>query len=115
MAERARPSATTCGGRSACWSPGWSGGHVAADGRGAVLGARRPRRRRTAAIAAAVTIAFYTIALGVQIAVADAAPKVVLFAWLASYVTRVTVLGLGAWQRSPRPSASPGSIRWRWS
>ena len=48
----------------------------------------------TAAIAAAATIAFYAIALGAQLMVADAPPKVVLFAWLASYLLRVTVLGL---------------------
>lgn len=49
----------------------------------------------TAAIGAAVTVAFYTIALAVQVVVADASPKVVLFAWFASYVTRVSLLGLG--------------------
>lgn len=48
----------------------------------------------SAAIAAAVTLAFYTIALAVQVAVANARPKTVLVASLASYISRVSVLGL---------------------
>lgn len=48
----------------------------------------------SAALAAAVVLGFYTIALGVQVAVSDASPKTVLVAWLASYVGRVTILGL---------------------
>lgn len=48
----------------------------------------------SAAIAAAVTLAFYTIALAVQVVVANARPKTVLVASLASYISRVSVLGL---------------------
>ncbi|HHU40461.1 MAG TPA: hypothetical protein GXZ45_14420 [Propionibacterium sp.] len=62
----------------------------------------------TAAIGAAVVLAFYTIALGVQLAVADAAPKVVLFAWFASYVTRVSILGLGL------AAVLANAERWAW-
>lgn len=42
----------------------------------------------------AVTIAFFTIGQAVQIWVADAPPKQVLFASLASYGLRVTLLGM---------------------
>lgn len=48
----------------------------------------------SAAVAAVVTLAFYTIGLAVQVIVADAPPKKVLFAAMASYGLRVTVLGL---------------------
>ena len=74
---------------------GLVGGHAAAL---TVVGAfwvfAGPNSAATAAIASAATIAFYTIALGVQVAVADAPAKTVLIAWLGSYLTRVTVLGL---------------------
>lgn len=53
-----------------------------------------PTAAASAAIACVITLAFYTIALGVQVAVADAPPKTVLVAWLGSYLSRVTVLGL---------------------
>ena len=75
---------------------GLVGGHVAAlTIVGLFLALGGPNAGATAAIGAAVTIVFYTIALGVQMAVADASPKVVLFAWFASYVTRVSLLGVG--------------------
>ncbi|MDR1712069.1 MAG: hypothetical protein LBR58_09510 [Propionibacteriaceae bacterium] len=48
----------------------------------------------SAAIFAAVTLLFFTIGQAVQVIVADADPRVVLFASLASYIARVTVLGL---------------------
>lgn len=48
----------------------------------------------SAALAAAVTIAFFTIGQAVQIWVADAPPKRVMAASLASYGLRVTLLGL---------------------
>lgn len=48
----------------------------------------------SAAIAGVVTIAFFTIGQAVQVVVADAPARRVLIASLASYVLRVTVLGL---------------------
>lgn len=47
-----------------------------------------------AAIGAAAALAFYTIGLATQVLVADSSPRTVLFAALASYALRVTVLGL---------------------
>lgn len=74
---------------------GLVGGHVAAlTAVGLFWALSGPDSGATAAIAAAATIAFYAVALGAQLMVADAAPKVVLFAWLASYLARITVLGL---------------------
>lgn len=48
----------------------------------------------SSALAAAITIAFYTVGQAVQIWVADAPPKRVMAASLASYGLRVTLLGL---------------------
>lgn len=74
---------------------GLVGGHVAAlTAVGLFWALSGPDAAATSAIAAAATIAFYAIALGAQLMVADAAPNVVLFAWLVSYLARVTVLGL---------------------
>jgi hypothetical protein len=85
------------------------GGHVAAlTVVGLFLGLGGTHAGATAAIGAAVTIAFYTIALGVQLAVADASPKVVLFAWFASYVTRVSLLGLAL------AAVLANAERWAW-
>lgn len=66
------------------------------------------RAAASAAIAAAVTIAFYTISLGVQLIVADASAKVVLVASLASYVARVSVLGLAL------AAVVANAERWAW-
>jgi len=88
---------------------GLVGGHVAAlTVVGLFLALGGTQSAATAAIGAAVTIAFYTIALGVQLAVADASPKVVLFAWFASYVTRVSLLGLGL------AAVLANAERWAW-
>lgn len=88
---------------------GLVGGHVAGlTVVGLFLALRGPTAGATAAIGAAVTVAFYTIALAVQMAVADAAPKVVLFAWFASYVTRVSILGLGL------AAVLANAERWAW-
>lgn len=71
------------------------GGHAAALVTVAAFGfARGAGSAASAAISAVVTLAFYTVGLGVQVAMADAPPKRVLFASLASYGLRVTVLGL---------------------
>lgn len=51
----------------------------------------------TAGVVAVIVIAFFTIGHAVQLWVADAAPKVVLFAALASYTIRVTLLGFILW------------------
>ena len=48
----------------------------------------------SAAVGAVVTLAFFTIGQAVQVAVADADPRLVLVASLGSYVVRVSVLGL---------------------
>ena len=48
----------------------------------------------SAAVAAVVTLAFSTIGQAVQVAVADADPRLVMVAALGSYVLRVSVLGL---------------------
>ncbi|MCL1838019.1 MAG: hypothetical protein FWG47_01710 [Propionibacteriaceae bacterium] len=48
----------------------------------------------TAAIFAALTLLFFTIGQAVQVIVADADPRVVLITALASYVARVTILGV---------------------
>lgn len=88
---------------------GLVGGHVAAlTVVGLFLALGGPNAGATAAIGAAVTIVFYTIALGVQLAVADASPKVVLFAWFASYVTRVSILGVGL------AAVLANAERWSW-
>ncbi len=88
---------------------GLVGGHVAAlTIVGLFLALGGPNAGATAAIGAAVTIVFYTIALGVQMAVADASPKVVLFAWFASYVTRVSLLGVGL------AAVLANAERWAW-
>lgn len=88
---------------------GLIGGHAAAL---TVVGAfwvlSGPYAAASAAIASAATIAFYTIALGVQVAVADAAAKTVLVAWLASYLARVTVLGLAL------AATLANADRWAW-
>ena len=47
----------------------------------------------SAALAGVLTIAFYTIGQAVQVLVADADPRTVLFASLVSYVARVGGLG----------------------
>lgn len=74
---------------------GLVGGHAAAlTVVGLMLVFRGPDAAATAAIGAAVAIAFYTIALGVQVAVADAPAKVVFVAWFASYAARVSLLGI---------------------
>ncbi|WP_342371683.1 hypothetical protein PCC79_09575 [Propioniciclava soli] len=48
----------------------------------------------SALLGAGATLVFYTVGLGVQVAVADAPPRTVLWASLASYVLRVSVFGL---------------------
>lgn len=71
------------------------GGHaVAITCVGIFLLARGPAAGAWAAAAAVVTLAFNMIGHGVQVIVADAPPKTVLVAALASYLLRVTVLGL---------------------
>ena len=88
---------------------GLVGGHVAAlTIVGLFLALSGPNAAATTAIGAVVTIAFYTIALAVQMAVADASPKVVLFAWFASYVTRVSLLGVGL------AAVLANAERWAW-
>lgn len=94
MAERRPPSANVQRALRLLQA-GLVGGHVAAfTAVGLFWAVRGTQAGITAAIAAAATIAFYAIALGAQLMVADSPPKVVLFAWLASYLLRVTVLGL---------------------
>lgn len=48
----------------------------------------------SAAVAGVLTIAFFTIGQAVQVLVADAPAKQVMFAALASYAGRVTAMGL---------------------
>ncbi|RXW33303.1 hypothetical protein [Propioniciclava flava] len=94
MRERKAPSAQVVRAQRLLVG-GLIGGHAAAlTAVGLMWALRGANAGATSAIAAAVTLAFYTVALGAQVMVADAAPKVVLFAWLASYLARVTVLGL---------------------
>ncbi|HRL48429.1 MAG TPA: hypothetical protein PLK46_06665 [Propioniciclava sp.] len=94
MAERGKPSDNVLRAQRLLVA-GLVGGHIAAfTSVGLFWALAGADAGITAAIAAAATIAFYAIALGAQVIVADAAPKVVLFAWLASYLARVTVLGL---------------------
>lgn len=88
---------------------GLVGGHVAAlTVVGAFWVASGPNSAATAAIASAATIAFYTVALGVQLAVADASAKTVLIASLGSYLARVTVLGLAL------AATLTNADRWAW-
>lgn len=71
------------------------GGHVAAlVAVGAFLVARGPASGAWAALAAVVTLAFNIVGQGVQVVVADAPARTVFLAAMASYVLRVTVLGL---------------------
>jgi ATP synthase protein I len=51
----------------------------------------------TAAIAAAIVIAFFTIGQAVQIIVARSTPRVAMFAALGSYTVRVTAMGYVLW------------------
>lgn len=74
---------------------GLVGGHVAALVAVGLFWARGGvAAGASAAVAAAATLAFYTIGLAVQVAVADAPAKRVLVVTLASYGFRVGVLGL---------------------
>jgi ATP synthase protein I len=92
--RRARPSDNVAR-AVALLKGGLIGGHLAAlVVVGAFLVGRGAASAASAAVAAAVTLAFYTVGLAVQVAVADAPPSRVLFASLASYGLRVTVLGL---------------------
>ena len=61
---------------------------------GAFLIFDSPRAAAWAAIAGAVTILFFVIGHAVQVAFADADPKAVLVATMASYIIRVTALGM---------------------
>lgn len=71
------------------------GGHVAAlTCVGVFLVTRGAAGGAWSAIAAVVTLAFNIVGQGVQVIVADAPPRTVLLAAMASYVLRVTVLGL---------------------
>lgn len=88
---------------------GLAGGHAAAFAAvGLFWALRGAQAGASAAIAAAVTLAFYTIALAVQVAVADAAPSTVLAASLASYVARVSVLGVAL------AAVLANAQRWEW-
>ncbi|MFV0452866.1 MAG: hypothetical protein ACK5LS_11620 [Propioniciclava sp.] len=53
-----------------------------------------PQSGTSALVAAAATLAFYTVGLAVQVAVADAPPRRILIASLLSYASRVSVLAL---------------------
>lgn len=71
------------------------GGHAAALlCVGLFLALRGPAAGAWSAVAAVVTLAFNTIGQAVQVAVADAPARTVFAAAMASYVLRVTVLGL---------------------
>ena len=108
MAERAPVSENTRRAQRLLIA-GLAGGHVAGlTVVGLFWALAGPESGATAAIGAVVTIAFYTIALGVQIAVADASPKIVMVAWFASYVIRVTLFGLGL------ATVLANSERWEW-
>ncbi|MDN5571001.1 MAG: hypothetical protein L0G22_07075 [Propionibacteriaceae bacterium] len=74
---------------------GLTGGHAVALVVIAAFGlARGPAAALSAAVGAVATLVFYTVGLAVQVAVADASPKTVLGASLASYVLRVSVFGV---------------------
>ncbi|MFT3877925.1 MAG: hypothetical protein QM708_16120 [Propioniciclava sp.] len=109
MAERGRRLSANARRAQELLKAGLAGGHAVAF---TVIGlfwvVSGPQAGATAAIGAAATLAFYTIALGVQLAVADASPKVVLFAWFASYVTRVSLLGLAL------AAVLANAERWAW-
>ena len=108
MAERGKPSDNVLRAQRLLVA-GLVGGHIAAfTSVGLFWALAGADAGITAAIAAAATIAFYAIALGAQVIVADAAPKVVLFAWFASYVTRVSLLGLGL------AAVLANAERWAW-
>lgn len=71
------------------------GGHLAALlSVGAFLVARGTAAGVSAAIAGVVVLAFFTIGQAVQVMVADAPAKRVMFAALASYAIRVSLLGI---------------------
>lgn len=71
------------------------GGHAAALASvGLFLALRGPAAAAWAAVAAVVTLAFNIIGQGVQVVVADAPARTVFVAALASYLLRVTALGL---------------------
>lgn len=93
-ATRRRPSANVRRARTLLLGSAL-GGHVAAlIAVGGFLVARGPVAGAWAALAAVVTLAFNIIGQGVQVAVADAPARTVFVAAMASYVLRVTVLGL---------------------
>ncbi|MEA5053222.1 MAG: hypothetical protein VB093_07250 [Propionicimonas sp.] len=74
---------------------GLAGGHIAGFATVVVFGfASGLVGALSAAVAAVVVIAFFTIGQGVQVVVADAEPRVVLISALASYAFRVSVLGV---------------------
>ncbi len=71
------------------------GGHLAAlTCVGAFLVAGGVASGVSAAVAGVVTLAFFTIGQAVQVMVADEPPRKVLFAAMASYAIRVSLLGL---------------------
>ena len=71
------------------------GGHLAALlSVAAFLMARGTAAAVSAAIAGVVVIAFFTIGQAVQVMVADAPAKRVMFAAMASYAIRVSLLGI---------------------
>ncbi|MFZ0529983.1 MAG: hypothetical protein WAL91_05545 [Propionicimonas sp.] len=71
------------------------GGHLALVVSVAVFAATRgPRSAVWALLAGLVTIVFFTIGQGIQVLVADADPKVLMVASLASFALRAGALGL---------------------
>lgn len=94
MGERRRPSANVQRARTLLVGSA-IGGHVAAlVCVVAFLVARGPAAAAWSALAAVVVLAFNIVGQGVQVAVADAPAKTVFVAAMASYLLRVTLLGL---------------------
>lgn len=74
---------------------GVAGGHIAAIVvTGVVWATRGAYAGLTAAVAAVVTLTFYTIGQAVQVAVANSSPVLILLASIASYGIRVGSLGV---------------------
>lgn len=66
-----------------------------------------PAGAATAAVAAGVVLVFFALGQSLQLAVADASPRIALFVALASYALRVVLLGVLLSSALGRPGLLP--------
>lgn len=94
-AARRRPRSATADRALRLLTAGALGGHLGAVACVAAFWAiGGPVAAASAAVACVVSLAFSIIGHGVQVVMADAPPRMLLFASLASYTIRVSLLGI---------------------